>query len=69
MQYTVARGLINGKTETALNPQDLATRAEIAVIFQRFIEGNKYKSSKQKPTEAQFVYSQIVPLFLCGKAA
>lgn len=41
MQYAVANGLIKGKTETTLNPQDNATRAEIAAILQRFIEANK----------------------------
>ena len=41
MQYAVGSGLIKGKTETTLNPKDTATRAEIAAILQRFIEGNK----------------------------
>lgn len=41
MQYAVASGLIKGKTETTLNPQDNATRAEIAAILQRFIKVNK----------------------------
>lgn len=41
MQYAVGSGLMKGKTETTLNPKDNATRAEIAAILQRFIEGNK----------------------------
>ena len=41
MQYAVGSGLMKGKTETALNPKDNATRAEIAAILNRFIEGNK----------------------------
>lgn len=41
MQYTAGAGIINGKTESTLNPKDNATRAEIAAILQRFIEGNK----------------------------
>ena len=41
MQYAVGIGLMKGKTQTTLNPQDNATRAEIAAILQRFIEGNK----------------------------
>ena len=41
MLYAVSKGLINGKTDTTLNPQDNATRAEIATILQRFIESNK----------------------------
>lgn len=41
IQYAVGSGLIKGKTEATLNPQDNATRAEIATILQRFIESNK----------------------------
>lgn len=41
MSYAVGSGLINGKTESTLNPRDNATRAEAAAIIQRFIEGNK----------------------------
>jgi len=41
MQYVVGSGLIKGKSATTLNPLDNATRAEIAAILQRFIEGNK----------------------------
>ena len=41
MQYAVGSGLMKGKTETSINPQDNATRAEIAAILQRFIETNK----------------------------
>lgn len=40
MQYAVGSGLMKGKTETELNPKDNATRAEIAAILNRFIEGN-----------------------------
>ncbi len=36
MQYTAGSGLMKGKTEATLNPKDLATRAEIAVILHRF---------------------------------
>lgn len=41
MQYAVGSCLMKGKTETSINPQDNATRAEIAAILQRFIEANK----------------------------
>lgn len=41
LQYAVGSGLIKGKTESTLNPNDSATRAEAAAILQRFIEGNK----------------------------
>ena len=41
MQYAVGSGLMKGKTEASINPQDNATRAEIAAILQRFIEANK----------------------------
>ncbi len=40
IQYMVASGLMNGKTNTTLEPQDKATRAEIATILQRFITSN-----------------------------
>ena len=41
MQYVVGAGIINGKTISTINPEDNATRAEIAVILHRFIEKNK----------------------------
>ena len=41
MNWAVGRGLINGKTETTLNPKDNVTRAEIAAILHRFIESDK----------------------------
>ena len=41
MQYVIAAGIINGKTSSTVNPEDNATRAEIAVILHRFIEKNK----------------------------
>ncbi|MGN1115123.1 MAG: S-layer homology domain-containing protein, partial [Candidatus Ornithomonoglobus sp.] len=41
VQYAVGAGLIKGKSDTTLNPQDNATRAEIAAILQRFLEANK----------------------------
>ena len=40
MQYAVGSGLIKGKTESALNPLDNATRAEAAAILERFIKAN-----------------------------
>ena len=43
MQYAAGSGLINGKSESTLNPKDGATRAEAAAILQRFIEANKLK--------------------------
>lgn len=41
MQYAAGSGLMKGKSDTTLNPQDNATRAEIAAILQRFIQNNK----------------------------
>ena len=41
MQYAAGSGIIVGKTSSTLNPEDNATRAEIAVILHRFIEKNK----------------------------
>lgn len=41
MQYACAMGLIKGKTDSTLNPQDYATRAEIATILMRFIDAAK----------------------------
>lgn len=41
MRYAAGAGLMKGTTESTLNPLDNATRAEIATILQRFIEGEK----------------------------
>ena len=41
MNWAVGTGLMNGKTETTINPKDNATRAEIATILHRFMESNK----------------------------
>jgi len=41
MQWAVGSGMIMGRTETTLNPQDFAKRVEIAAMLHRFIEGNK----------------------------
>lgn len=38
MQWAFANELIYGKSDTTLNPQDNATRAEAAAVFMRFIE-------------------------------
>lgn len=40
MQWAVNAKLINGKTETTVNPADKATRAEAATIVMRFIKAN-----------------------------
>ena len=40
MRYAVGSGLIKGKSNSTLEPQDNATRAEIAAVLQRFIEAN-----------------------------
>ena len=45
MQWAVGNGLIKGKSETLLDPQGTATRAEIAAMLHRFIE-------KVKPMQA-----------------
>ena len=41
MNWAVGSGLMKGKTDSTLNPQDNATRAEVATILQRFIESSK----------------------------
>ena len=41
MNWAVGSGLMKGKSESAFKPQDLATRAECAVILHRFVETNK----------------------------
>ena len=41
MQWAVGNGLIKGKSETLLDPQGTATRAEIAAMLHRFIEKAK----------------------------
>lgn len=38
MQYAVGSGIISGKSISTLNPKDNTTRAEIAVILERFIQ-------------------------------
>ena len=45
MQWAVGNGLIKGKSETLLDPQGTATRAEIAAMLHRFVE-------KAKPMQA-----------------
>ena len=41
LNWAVGKGLMKGKSETTINSQDNATRAEIATILQRFIENLK----------------------------
>ncbi len=41
MQYAVGSGLLKGRTESTLNPDGNATRAEMATILYRFLEANK----------------------------
>ena len=43
MQYIAGSGIIAGKSESTLNPKDNVTRAEIAVILERFIEKTEIK--------------------------
>lgn len=38
IQYACGSGLINGKSESTVNPLDNATRAEVAAVLMRFIE-------------------------------
>lgn len=40
MNWAVGNGLMKGKTESTLNPQDNTTRAEVAAVIRRYIEGN-----------------------------
>ena len=37
MEWAVGGGLITGRTETTLAPQDTATRAEASAVLQRFV--------------------------------
>ena len=41
MNWAAGTGIMKGKTNTTINPKDNATRAEIATVLQRFIEGTK----------------------------
>lgn len=41
MQWAVGSGMIKGRSESTLNPQDFAERVEIAAMLHRFIETNK----------------------------
>lgn len=47
MEWAVATGLINGKPGNCLDPQSIATRAEVAAILQRFAENLSDNSSSQ----------------------
>lgn len=38
MQWAVAEGLISGMTTDELQPQERATRAQVAAILQRYLE-------------------------------
>ncbi len=38
MNWAVGKGILRGKTENMLFPQDFATRAETATILHRYIE-------------------------------
>lgn len=38
MSWAVSEGIISGMTEDTLAPQDTATRAQVAAMFQRFLE-------------------------------
>ena len=50
MQYVVGAGIINGKTPGTLNPEDTATRAEIALILKRFVQYNARMEEIRKNT-------------------
>lgn len=41
MQWAADKGIINGKTDSTLNPSDYGTRAQLAAILMRFAEMNK----------------------------
>ena len=43
IRYAVGSGIIKGKSINTLNPKDIVTRAEMAVIIQRFNELNQTK--------------------------
>ena len=47
MEWAVATGLIDGKPGNRLEPQSVATRAEVAAILQRFAENLSDNSSSQ----------------------
>lgn len=38
LKFATERGLIGGKSQNIINPKDYATRAEMAIIFERFIK-------------------------------
>ncbi|MCL2153092.1 MAG: S-layer homology domain-containing protein [Oscillospiraceae bacterium] len=49
MQWSVAVGIIQGHTSTTIAPQGTSTRAEVAMIFKRYIEafiGEEYTSEE-----------------------
>ena len=50
MQYVVGAGIINGKTTSTLNQKDSTTRAEIAVMVERFIRYNIHMEEIKRKT-------------------
>ena len=50
MQWAVANGIVNG-SNGKLNPQNNATRAEVAAILMRFCEMRKQKNFRHKDSQ------------------
>lgn len=50
MQYVCGAGIIKGKTQSTLNPLENTTRAEIAVMLERFISYNVHLAELRRST-------------------
>ena len=50
IQYMTGAGIMNGKTQSTLSPKDNTTRAEIAVMLERFISYNIRMEESRKTT-------------------
>ena len=61
MQYVCGAGIINGKTESTINPKENATRAEIAVILERF---SRYSARMEEIKRAKVDYTKDFTSFM-----
>ena len=61
MQFAAGEGIINGKTKSTLNPLDIATRAELAVILERF---SRYSARMEEIKRAKVDYTKDFTSFM-----
>ena len=61
MQFTAGEGIICGKTKRTLNPSDIATRAELAVILERF---SRYSARMEEIKKTTVDYAKDFTSFM-----